>query len=318
MRPWIKYLGTMAVVTIAVLVAILFWRTRIIGCSGYGYGPDMYLAQCGSKTYGDYEHGVFGLQIDKRAINNLEDAEVVILGHSHAMVGFSTASTRQFVDKMRIKVYNASVSGEYGGFFDFVLPQLDLHAKVVVIDVAPFFASDLMSAAGKFIVDNRNRARLDYRLKQIWQTIHRYACSGNQPIKGWLCGTAFSTFRSVIDGEMIADYTLAYGSPLPSRPVTRATHPAAENEMRIKLAEQFFARHHFDPACTILTAIPTGGDFSDTAEAIAEVVHANYVNPSVDGLTLIDAAHLDVPSASAWSRAFWAEAAPIINRCLQK
>jgi len=318
MRAWIKYLVTFAVVTIVGSMAILLFEVRITGCSGYGYGSDVYLGQCASKAYGDYEHGVFGLQIDKRAIDSLERAELVILGHSHAMVGFSTLPTRQFFDGRRIRFYNASVSGEYGPFFDFVLSRLHLNAKVMVIDVAPFFAGDLMSAAGKFIVENPNRAMIEYRLKQLWQTIHKYSCLARRPIEGWLCGTVFSTFRSAIDGGLIADYTLVYGSPLSSRPVTRTAHPPAENELRIKLAEQFFARHRLNPGCTILTAVPTGDDFSDSAKAIADALHANYINPSIDGLTLIDAAHLDVRSATAWSRQFWIESEPIIERCLER
>ena len=318
MKAWFKYLVAFAVVTIVMFVTILFLQLRITGCSGYGYGPDVYLAQCASKPYGDYEHGVFGLQIDKRAIDNLERADVVILGHSHAMVGFSTLPTRVFVDSRRIRFYNASVSGEYGGFFDFVLSRVTLRAKVVVIDVAPFFAADIMSAAGKFIVEHPIRAMIEYRLKKVWQTIHRYSCSVKRPVEHFLCGNVFSTFRDVTDGWLIVDYTLAYGSPLPARPVTRTTHPPAENELRIKLADQFFSRHRLNPACTILTAIPTGGDFSDSAEAIAHALHANYINPKVDGLTLIDGAHLDGRSASIWSRQFWIEATPVVRRCLEQ
>ncbi len=318
MKAWFKYLVVFGLVTIIMLVIILFLQLRITGCSGYGYGPNVYLAQCASKPYGDYEHGVFGLQIDKRAIDNLERAEVVVLGHSHAMIGFSTLPTRVFVDSRKIRFYNASLSGEYGSFFDFVLSRIHLTAKVVVIDVAPFFAADIMSAAGKFIVDNPNRALIEYRLKQVWQTIHRYACSTEHLVKDLLCGTAFSTFRAVTDGWLIADYTLVYGSPLPSRPVARTNHSPVENEQRIKLAEQFLERHHLDPACTILTAIPTGGDFADTAEVIARAIHANYIDPRIDGLTLIDGAHLDVRSAAAWSRQFWVEASPIVERCLEQ
>jgi len=312
---WSRYLTVSVVVGIVGFVLILFYQLRIAGCAGYGYGPDTYLAQCALKTYGDYEQGVLGLQIDGRAIDHLERAEVVILGHSHSMVGFSAPPTREYFKTRGIRFYNASVAGGYGGFFDFFLSRVPLPAKVLVIDVAPFFTGDVMSAAGRFIVENPVRSVIEYRIKQTWQTIHRYGCSAMWPMRRLLCGNTFSYFRSVTDGWLIIDYTLVSGSPLSKRPVTRAVH--AENELRIKLAKQFFARHHLNAACTILTAVPTGGDFSDSAEAIARALDAPYINPSIDGLMVTDGAHLDMPSATAWSQQFWLEATPVIDRCLK-
>jgi hypothetical protein len=314
---WVKYLTVFVVVGIAGFILILSYQLRIIGCSGYGYGPDAYLAQCALKTYGDYEHGALGLQIDKRAIDHLERAQVVILGHSHAMVGFSAPPTRQYFATKGIQFYNASLSGEYGGFFDFFLARVRLRASVLVIDVAPFFTGDIMSPTGQFIVEHPTRAAIEYRIKQIWQTIHRHGCSTIRPLKRLLCGNTFSIFRSVTDGWLVVDYTLAYGSPLPKLPVTQSVHVPAEIELRIKLAEQFLARHHLNPGCTILTAIPTGGDFSDSAQSIAQALHVPYINPSIDGLTTIDGAHLDMPSATAWSHQFWREATRIIDQCLK-
>jgi hypothetical protein len=297
---------------------MLFYQLRITDCAGYGYGPDTYLAQCASKTYGDYEHGALGLQIDSEAIQHLERAQIVVLGHSHAMVAFSTAPTRQYFRRKGIGFYNAALSGEYSAFFDFFLARVRLDASIVVIDVAPFFFGDNMSPAGRFIVENATRAPLEYRIKQAWQFIHSYSCfAAARVVRESLCGKAFSIFRSVNDGWLIADYTLAYGSPLPKIPVAQGLPALANYDSQIKLAREFFSRHELKAGCVILTAIPTGYDFSGLARAIAEALGTPYINPAIDGLTMIDGAHLDAPSASAWSERFWIEATPTITRCLK-
>lgn len=314
---WLKFLGVFAIVAVVGSLLVSFYQLRIAGCAGYGYGPDTYMAQCSSPNYGDYEHGALGLQIDRRATEYLERAQVVILGHSHAMVGFSAPPTARFFESRNVRFYNASLSGEYGGFFDFFLTKVHLQARVVVIDVAPFFTGDIMSKTGLFIVEHPIQALIEYRMKQIWQAIHRYGCAADWSVKRLLCGSTFSMFRSVTNGWLIVDYTRVFGSPLPKRPASSDAHLPAENELRVKLAEEFLVRHHLDPACTILTAVPTGGDFSDTAQAIAQALGMPYVNPRIEGLTVIDGAHLDMPSATAWSQQFWIEATPIIERCLK-
>jgi hypothetical protein len=314
---WTKYLVVFALAAALGSVLILFYQLRITNCSGYGYGPDTYLAQCSSKTYGDYEHGALGLQIDSQAIHHLEQAQVVILGHSHAMVAFSTSATQQYFRDRNVAIYNAALSAAYSAFFDFFLARVRLNAKVVLIDVAPFFIHE-MSAAGRFIVDHPTLAVTEYRMKQLWQVIHRRGCSTAGPLTHLVCGDAFSIFRSVNDGWLIVDYTRIFGSPLPEYPVARGPHPPVENELRIEAAKRFFSRHNLDPSCTILTAVPGGHDFSDLAQIIAQAVGAPYINPSIANLTTIDRAHLDVRSATTWSRQFWKEAEPVLDRCLAK
>ena len=317
LASWIKYLVTLIFFATINSLLVLFYQLRITGCSGYGYEPEAYLAQCASKTYGDYEHGALALKIENRAIDYLERAQVVVLGDSHAMVAFSGTPTREYFSSRGMRFYNAALSGEISGFFEFFLSTVRLRAKVIVIDVDPFFLAG-MSQAGRFIVEQPTRALLEYWIKQKWQVAHRYSCSSAAPIVRWFCGNAFSVFRSVTDGRLIVDWTRVYGSPLPRLPATRGVHTPAENELRINVAKEFLSRLHLDASCVILTAIPMGwvGDFSDSAQAIALALGASYINPSIEGLTVMDGVHLDESSAAAWSEQFWREATPIIEHCL--
>src|SRR4051794_462984 len=120
---WIKFLSLFLAVGVFGALLVLFYHLRLLGCSAYGYGPEVYLAQCAAKNYGDYEHGALGLQLEVRAIEHLERAQVVFLGHSHERVGFSAPPPRRYFETAALRFYNASLSGEYGGFFDFFLSR---------------------------------------------------------------------------------------------------------------------------------------------------------------------------------------------------
>ena len=232
---------------------------------------------------------------------------------------FPQSSTQQYFKEANIRFFNAALSGENSAFFDFLLSKIRLDAKIVIVDISPFFVSDAsMSSVGRFIVESPARAAVEYQIKQIWQTVHRYSCVSESAFRSRFCGKVFSTFRSIEDGRLIADYALAYGSPLPKIPVAlRNQKDAAESELRTKLAREFIVRNNLDAGCLILTAIPTGYDRSSLAKYMAHAIGASYINPFVDGLSMIDAAHLDLPSATAWSERFWNEATPIIYRCLK-
>jgi hypothetical protein len=315
---WARYLVAFTVAAAIGCPITLFYELRITNCSGYGYTADAYLAQCSSKTYGDYEHGGLGLQIERAATNHLHAAQVVVIGHSHAMNAFSTLPTQQYFHEKGITLYNASFSAEFSGFYDFLLERLPLKAKVLVIDVAPFFMGETMSSAARFIVEHPIRAASEYWIKHIWQIIHRNRCSAVGWTKSLLCGEAFGTFRLATDGSLVVDYTRLFGTPLPKYPV--GIYKRSEEALiggRVSLAREFFSRHRLNAACTILTVVPTGVDFSDEAQAVAEALHAPYVNPSIEHLTTFDSAHLDPASAVAWSEQFWREANPVIDRCLR-
>jgi hypothetical protein len=315
MTRFLLMFGISASVTLALAWAFQF---RIVGCMGYGYGPRTYMASCSAPSYGDYEHGAFAVPTEPSAVRRAQSAQVVIFGHSHSQVAFSSEPTRRFFVEHHIPYYVLAFSGEFGSFYDLILGKMELQPKVVVIDVSPFFTGqgpERMSIAGRFIAEHPLRAAIQYHIKRLWQLVHRASCSGEQPA-GLLCGRTFATFRSLDDGTLIADYALLFGSPLPRRPIAVVRPDQISIRNWLANARTFFARYRLEPACTILTAIPSGIDFEEAGKTIAMELGAQYVNPVVEKLYTIDDAHLDGPSAAAWSERFWRQAEPIIERCV--
>src|SRR5262245_22190797 len=92
----IRFLVGFGSTTVVVLSIVSIFQLRIVGCTGYGYGVGMFLAACSSPTYGDYEHGAFAVPTETAAVHQAEAAKVVIFGHSHSQVAFSTEATRRY------------------------------------------------------------------------------------------------------------------------------------------------------------------------------------------------------------------------------
>ncbi len=64
------------------------------GCDARGYNDDRYLAFC-DNSYGAYDAG--GIYLDLESVQkSIRAADVVILGNSRAVFGFSTEATDRF------------------------------------------------------------------------------------------------------------------------------------------------------------------------------------------------------------------------------
>ena len=242
-------------------------------------------------------------------------ADVLVLGYSHAHVGFSTAATRQQARGAGAALYNLSVFGMNSRYYE--LPRIGARPKLVAIDADPFFVAPdpaLRSGLERQLIDQPLRSAAHYLARRGWQEVHRLACGyGPNP----LCGTRFAFFRRRDNGDLVIDYRVALGDPLPAIPVRRGA-PVAAGTVAAGAAQArgFLARHRLDPACTILTVVPSAHDNEALGEGIATATGAPWVNPAMAGLTTVDGAHLDAACAERWSAAFWQEAAPILARCL--
>lgn len=315
------FLISLVPLTIAIAAGMVMWKTRPSGCNGYGYGwgDGITLAYCARPNYGDYELGMLTFGMSQREDAAARAANVVVLGYSHAHVGFSTAATERHAASMGLSLHNLSLSGSFSAHADIVLDRLRIRPQVVVIDVDPFFVPpypEFRSSANlNRLMERPLRERAEHAARRLWQPIHRMACAGR--ILPSLCGSTFAYFRRPEDGRIIVDYHYAYGPTLgeyavpPDGPLNVARVPGLA-----ALASDFLRRHGMDRACTIFTVVPADGLNARLAAATAEAVGAPYVNPEVLGLVTIDRAHLNTESAERWSDAFWSAARPIVERCV--
>jgi hypothetical protein len=70
-------------------------------------------------------------------------------------------------------------------------------------------------------------------------------------------------------------------------------------------------------ACLVLTVVPSVYVTPKVGREIAAALKVPIILPPAQGLTGLDVGHLNPKSAEVWSRAFFNEFGPVMDRCLK-
>jgi hypothetical protein len=301
-----------AVLVVSMVGTYLFkLRTQgIFACTAEGYyaSASAYLGYCNATAYGDYDHGAFWFDLEPEAVRFAADAQVLFLGSSRMVFGFSSQATDRWFASAGVSHYLLGFTHtENETFVAPLLAKLAPRAKVYVINVDQFF-DDVETGPGSEILHDADVER-GYKEKKLWQHLHRSLCTRVR----LLCGHNFAYYRSREHGHWKApglnkpDKSLAADGPISDQ--DHWDHYAA-------LARQFIANLPVAHACVLLTIVPSPATRSAEAKSIADAVGIQLVYPQLQGLRTFDGSHLDVPSAERWSQAFYDIAGPQIQRCL--
>ena len=309
-RPSLYITLIVVVVTAAYIYALRFHG--IFACSAEGYTAESYLAECNAPSYGDYEYGAFWFDMEPQALSAAARADVLFLGDSRLQFAFSSAATSSWSQTRRTPYYLLGFPDGNMAFLQQLLDRIRPKAKVLVINVNTFFETDL-SPFAKFVMDD-DSARTRYNTKRFWQRVHMRIC-GAVPD---LCGRNYTVFRSQDTGgyEAYGDYDMI-GRRARSAPVSFVARTHQDNVAEhIDLGRRFLEHSPVDRRCTILTIVPYVGTDVESAQAVARELQLPLIAPKVNDLHTFDTSHLDRASAQRWSEAFFAEAAPRIEKCL--
>jgi hypothetical protein len=288
------------------MVASTFSNLR--NCPGDGYTSDMYLAYCGSTSFGDYEHGAFYFGTEPAAIAAASSADVVFLGDSRVQLALSNRAVVEFFQSRGIRFYNlgfgyiASSENATG-----ILRRWNLRPKLVVINADPFFSA-------------RVEAPLDEIRKNpvsaFIRTVSKALAERVQALTRRILSTPpyGAVYRSRHDGGW--DVSRIIAPDAPKHAVDPTPTPAGDLRAIIRRAEAFAPLLPARKECVVLTFIPADHYTWEGAKLLAASMGASYVAPTVDGLSTMDRNHLNPNSAAKWSAAFLKELEPFLSRCL--
>jgi hypothetical protein len=298
-----------AVVLVTMLLAfgVLERQHGIFACPA-SYEGGWYLSECNATDYGEFDHGAFWLGLVKRASEHAAAADVLGIGNSRLLFGFSTPSTEKWFGDRGVSFYLLGFSyWETVQFTGPLLKKLHPRAKAYVINVDGFFL-DTPSLPGNQVMNDAGAWHRTL-VKAAWQPLHRALCS-NIPK---LCKDTTATYRRIDTGEFrFAGHTWTAGEvPVVVKDVDLEAVAKAQ-----AIAEPFLASLPVDKSCIVLTYVWTTQNERAGAEELARRLGLTFVSPQVQGLTTIDGSHLDAPSAERFSHAFFEEAAPYLNRCV--
>jgi hypothetical protein len=300
----------MTVLGIALAICLYHIRAHgIFGCQATLYSSDRYLSYCNTTRYGDYDHGAMWFGLEPVAAAAAANAHVLFVGNSRTQFAFSSPATEEWFSATSESYYLLGFSHEENYTFEGpLLRRLRPRAKVYVINIDTFF-DQLETAPGKTVMHSES-AKTDYETKERWQHIQKAVCTTLKP----LCGSDETIFRSRSTGAWVV-----IGNKFPSEPVSYDDNVDANKVASYRaLGGKFLPGLTADPACTILTVVPTVKTGIATAQAVAADVGFRLVAPKLPGLATFDRMHLDSPSAQRWSSAFFSSAGSQIRKCLSR
>lgn len=281
----------------------------IFDCPASGYTSDRYLGYCGATSYGDYDHGAIWFGLEPAANAAAANARVLFLGNSRTQFAFSSKATAEWFSSIPETYYLLGFSHFENQTFEVpLLRQIHPSAKVYVINIDSFFDQS-ETGPGRTVMRDES-ARNRYGQKRQWQPIHKAICTTFKPV----CGNSEAIFRSrstgawIVTGDRFTSEPVSYDENVDSKKL--ASYTALAKDLLPSLSP--------DPACTILTIVPTVKTDLGTAKAIADALGSKLVAPELTGLITFDQVHLNLESAQRWSATFFEDAGPQIRRCLSE
>ena len=284
-----------------------FRRSSIFACQPPDSDADSYVAYCGSAGYGDYDYGAFWFNLEPVATRAAADADVLFIGNSRTQFGLSSELTNEWFRSIEATYYllGFAYNGNYW-FTEPLLRRLQPKARAYVVNLDLFFEPEPSQPARVVMYDASAPDR--YRGKRLWQMTQSSVCSSLHA----LCGREVAFFRTrstgswQLEGGRFVSAQVSYDRDIDTDVLE--TYSAA--------GRRFLDGLPVPAECQILTVVPTAETPIGTAQAIASALDRTLVAPELDALDMFDGSHLDPRSSERWSRAFLAELAPYLARCL--
>jgi len=281
----------------------------IFSCSAFGYGSNSYLGYCGATGYGDYDHGAIWFDLEPATVEAATDAQALFLGNSRTVFGFSSKATADWFTSRSKSYYLLGFSHfENYTFEEPLLGKLHPKAKVYVINIDSFF-EQTETGPGRTVMQDES-ARKKYEEKRRWQSVHKAICSKIPSA----CGHSEAIFRSkptgawVVVGDRFKSEPVSYSETIDQKKIAAYT----------ALGKEFLPSLSVARGCTILTTVPAVQTDLGSGKAVADALGLKFVAPRLDGLVTFDQIHLNPESAQRWSTAFFEQAGPQIQDCLNK
>src|SRR5690349_12349517 len=156
--------------------------------------PATFLAYCQNPSFASYEHAALFYGLEPDMVENLRRADVVFVGDSELLIGFSEANVEKFFADRGIRYFLLGFGyGESSEFALAVLKKYALKPKVMVLNIDPFFRH-FRSAPALDVLEGGIESHVRGLEKKLSQELHRWTCE-NFPTR---CAHAYaSIYRSV-------------------------------------------------------------------------------------------------------------------------
>lgn len=235
---------------------------------------------------------------------HLKAADVLFLGNSRVMLGFSRTELGPMFDRLGMRYYLFGFGHTEGDQFPLaIIRKFNLRPRLVVINADPFFVGGTspfgrqaacMSTfdAHKALFEGDAHDRFVTALRPI---LPHWPDQADGPV------THLPLYRASSDGAWLGPTAFAKTAPV-REGVDAAPGPVPE--ARLAIAKTFKAEMDARGTQIVLTCVPSPAADRRQAEEFARYLGVPLVAPNVDGLETFDRNHLTPESAHRFTAAF--------------
>lgn len=263
---------------------------------------------------GHVDHHVLLHGMDAETIDNLREADVLLMGNSRLMFALKGPLLRQYFLARGLRPFALGFGHQEQHAFPLaVMRRHGLRPRVVIANVDNFFGGVTSAWGERVLGDTRFDA---WKTELEANTSHRVRRALHQVVPHvpdlWEGEREFVLYRSQQDGTWFVATEFGHGSRLMGFYTGRDTL----RPHNIELARAFKDAVEAQGARLIFVLVP-GRDVSLThARMLADVVQVPLVAPVVDGLRTMDGSHLTEESAARYGPIFFQHLDPVLDEVL--
>jgi len=263
---------------------------------------------------GHVDHHVlyFGTDADSR--QNLQRADVLLMGNSRLMFALRGAALREYFNARGMRVFALGFGhDEQHAFPTALMRRHGLRPRLVMANIDKFFGG-VTSAWGERVLRDTRFGAWKTEVEAgaahaVRRSLHRVVPHVPDLWKG---EREFVIYRSQRDGSWFSATDFGHGSRL--APFYRGRDAVRPHNLALARA---FKREVEATGARLVFVLMPGRDVSLTyAQRLSDEVQVPLVAPEVDGLRTMDGSHLTDGSAERYARVFFQHLDPVLDQVL--
>ncbi|MDB2439143.1 hypothetical protein N9W89_10535 [Hellea sp.] len=290
-----------------------FWRIR--NCDPTPYTEGDFMWGCQGITVSRYDSGSIFLGVQKDAIKNAENADVVIFGNSRTKRSFSTNGIDDYFKSKGLTYVVLAAEGAGYKSALITMERFDLKPKIIMANYEIFY-TDLISPNFRELVDFPEKYKTRFTFFYNAQRVQKFACQSNiKWLKDFYCsGKVGGRWRSARTASM------KWNLVAPEEDQVLIT-PNPDYRIRaagqmVTRAREFLEVKGYEDACPIMYLVNSPNTGTSAFEIGKEELGIQFVYKDVPGLYSYDKSHLDRPNSEKWAKEFVKALDPAIDTCL--
>jgi len=261
-----------------------FWRIRV--CDPTPYTQDDFMWGCQGITVSRYDSGSIFLGVQKDAIRNAENADVVIFGNSRTKRSFSTTAIDEYFKSKGLTYVVLAAEGAGYKSALITMERFNLKPKIIMVNHEIFY-TDFISPNFRELVDFPEKYKTRFTFFYNAQRVQKWACQSNiKWLKEYYCsGTVRGRWRSARTASMKWNLERMAGQ-------------------MVRRSRELLEFKGYEESCPIWYIVNSPKAGTNALKIAEEELGIQTVYKEVAGLYSYDDSHLDRPNSEKWAKEF--------------